>query len=674
MDFDFDQLINQNFQQVLIEHLNVTSLDDYDVNINQLLQNDNKFFTTHFNLTYNFTLLTNNILNLFATSKTYCNQKFSLSNQNHVKKIYESNSIDFETINHFKTTESVSEFKSYAITVSKKVNTSKDTELNLFLQIKQNKTYISTTPFIESFIIDYKINKDINNWHLTLKKHLLESYKEDLQLPNRDARSYKKIEKFKPYELTYKIFYEMAIRNDNVKKIMNALDYLYDIRSLQKTEVRINKIDCIVNNDEKTYKLSGTLNIKNLQKDTKVFTSINNSNVKCIETIKDNQFEVEILQKKDTQDLNLFIAIGADNYQTSQTNFGLPITHSEVSIRTTTAGVKKDNKKNTISIKIDTQKYSIEPIKDANWTLTLDKNNNNDMCNSEILINKYKDFLNPEEHKIYFSIGLYVINELIKEFEAELINNYHIYPKNYDVDHPERSEILFQRITHNAFDVYKLQNDPTYIHQDKYFFKQDDYDGYSVYQGILKDEDKRYNLSTIKQDATKQVVDDNISNLQLNLNLPKDELIAYLSKIKDNYDNNNSIIATPLELKDEELNIEYEKIKHMKSIEWADTFYMYDYFKSNKNDNFTRRKDKIQENLNKHYCINEDLNVDSELDYKNPQNIAKRFSKVNTSDSHHLGIETITTRIKLMEKLIDNKKYKVLTTKSKILEEEKSHK
>ena len=592
MEFDFNQ--------ILVDYFNITSLDDYDIDKKQLLQNDDKFFTTSIiKLTYNLTLLKNNILYMIATSKICFSQEFSLIDQGHVKKIYESKCIDFATINYFKTTELVSEFKSYAITIRKKITTSDDTALKFFLQIQQNKTNIYTTPFAESFITEYKLNKNIKYLYSTLKNHLKDSYKEDFLLPKRDDQAYKKIDSFKSYELTYKIFYEMAIRNYDVKKIMSALDYLYDIRGLQKKEIRVNRIDCIVNNDEKTYKLSGSLNTGDIPKDTKVFTSINDSKLQCVETIKDNKFEVEILQNKDTQDLDLFITIGADNYQTNQMNFGLPITHSEVSIRTTATGISKNNKETTTSIKIGTQKYSIKSAEYSNWTLLSD--NNNDIYNSEILINKYKDFLNPDEHKIYFSRGIFFINELIKELEAELIDTYHIYPKNYDVDHPEKSEIFYKRLLNNALDLRRLKDDPTYIHQDKYFFKQDEYDGYSIHQGILTDEDKRYSISTIKQDTTKQVVDYNISNLQINLNIPKQELLDYLSKVKDNYDNDNSILLSPIELMGQDAVIEPEYIRNMNSSKWANVFYIYDTteYSTSMQKKLEKEKKKLTDKLNK---------------------------------------------------------------------------
>ena len=73
-------------------------------------------------------------------------------------------------------------------------------------------------------------------------------------------------------------------------------------------------------------------------------------------------------------------------------------------------------------------------------------------------------------------------------------------------------------------------------------------------------------------------------NLNLNLNLQKEELIAYISKIKDEYDKDNSIIKTPLELLGETLEKSDNKKtpKKPKASVYADWFYIYDYWKYEK--------------------------------------------------------------------------------------------
>ncbi|MDD3007963.1 MAG: hypothetical protein RBR70_11485 [Arcobacter sp.] len=75
-----------------------------------------------------------------------------------------------------------------------------------------------------------------------------------------------------------------------------------------------------------------------------------------------------------------------------------------------------------------------------------------------------------------------------------------------------------------------------------------------------------------------------IVKIELNLNLPKEELIVYISKIKDEYDKDNSIIKTPLELLGETLEKSDNKKtpKKPKASVYADWFYIYDYWKYEK--------------------------------------------------------------------------------------------
>lgn len=73
-------------------------------------------------------------------------------------------------------------------------------------------------------------------------------------------------------------------------------------------------------------------------------------------------------------------------------------------------------------------------------------------------------------------------------------------------------------------------------------------------------------------------------SIDLNLNLPKEELIAYISKIKDDFDKDNSIIKTPLELLGESLEKADNKKtpKKPKASVYANWFYIYDYWKYEK--------------------------------------------------------------------------------------------
>lgn len=101
--------------------------------------------------------------------------------------------------------------------------------------------------------------------------------------------------------------------------------------------------------------------------------------------------------------------------------------------------------------------------------------------------------------------------------------------------------------------------------------------------------DKVINLNRIypNEDIKRLIIpkeyNKNVS-LKLNLNLPKNELIAYISKIKDDFDKDNSIIKTPLELLGETLEKSDNKRtpKKPKAFVYADWFYIYDYWKYEK--------------------------------------------------------------------------------------------
>ncbi|MEA2018132.1 MAG: hypothetical protein U9N59_06760 [Campylobacterota bacterium] len=495
----------------------------------------------------------------------------SLTNQYHIKKLYSHNTIDFFTLNYFKTISVETEIKKYLLSISTK--TEKNKKINILLQLESVSRHISTKKFVEDYLIEYKINKNIQLWNSKLKNYLLESYQDDILKPSRESPEYTKIESFQLHELTYKIFYEMAIRNEEVKKIMYALNYLHDIRCMENKEIKIEKIACHLENEEGIYTLTGVVNI-NIIADYKLFISLNRGVLKCVESIDDNKFEVTIYTNKETTNLDLYIDVGLEKYHDNKINLGLPVASSTLMIRSTATGVKEKNKKTTISVKIDNLKSSISPNEYGEWELnfsSLEKNSS-----KEVLLEKYNNFLKTEEHQIYFSLGFYLINEIIKELETELIDKYLIYPNNYLVDYPQKNDMLIKKVINNAFDIQKFQKDTEYKHENNYFFKEDNYDGYSVYQGIVKDSDSRYNLSTIKQDVTKQVVDYNISNFQINLNLPKEELHDYLSKVKDNYDNDNSILLSPMELLGEKMEIDPLYIKNMDSNKWANVFYNYD--------------------------------------------------------------------------------------------------
>jgi hypothetical protein len=126
-------------------------------------------------------------------------------------------------------------------------------------------------------------------------------------------------------------------------------------------------------------------------------------------------------------------------------------------------------------------------------------------------------------------------------------------------------------------------------------------------------------------------------NFDINLALPKDELMAYISKIKDEYDKDNSIIKRPLELIGEDLSVADENLLIHKGTgkynkyRVADMFFIYDGIKKG------MRKAKIINELNYYYYDKDNKNTN--YDYK-------------TLDKYY----------EIATELIDNLKYKELIT------------
>lgn len=131
----------------------------------------------------------------------------------------------------------------------------------------------------------------------------------------------------------------------------------------------------------------------------------------------------------------------------------------------------------------------------------------------------------------------------------------------------------------------------------------------------------------------------------INLNLPKDELVAYISKIKEEYDKDNSIIKTPLELMGENLEkaVNEHTQKKPNTEKYADWFYIYDCYKILKTNDIKKSNDTIYGEI--------DLLL---LDY------------YNSTKENYYSLETYKkTIMKNMKYLIDNLGYKELITGAK---------
>jgi hypothetical protein len=173
---------------------------------------------------------------------------------------------------------------------------------------------------------------------------------------------------------------------------------------------------------------------------------------------------------------------------------------------------------------------------------------------------------------------------------------------------------------------------------------------------------------------------DKTIDLKINPNLPKDELIAYISKIKDEYDEDNSIIKNSLELLGEELDksekmkskaLPKDKEKRKKTM--ADAFYIYDTWKILEI-HYAEKTKELKEKLEKEIqSIKNNLNYDK-YDRKSKIDDAKRNNEFNLSNytkvslkteiasQLNISIDTVDKLHTLMIKYIDNLKYKELIT------------
>ena len=169
------------------------------------------------------------------------------------------------------------------------------------------------------------------------------------------------------------------------------------------------------------------------------------------------------------------------------------------------------------------------------------------------------------------------------------------------------------------------------------YFQKEGFTIEQLYNATKKDFD-----SSISPNFKRYIHNSNSKLENINLNLPKDELIAYISKIKDTYDNDNSIIKTPLELLGEDLDkANNKKMNKTNAEKYADWFYIYDCYQILKADNKKKSNETIY----------------SEIDLL----LLEHYDLIDDDD--YYSIETYKkTIMKNMKYLIDELGYKELIT------------
>ncbi|MGD9625444.1 MAG: hypothetical protein AB7U51_12415 [Arcobacter sp.] len=169
-------------------------------------------------------------------------------------------------------------------------------------------------------------------------------------------------------------------------------------------------------------------------------------------------------------------------------------------------------------------------------------------------------------------------------------------------------------------------------------------------------------------------------NLKINPNLPKEELIAYILKIKEEYDSENSILKSPIELLGEWLAkaevmkskaIPKDKNKRKKAL--ADAFFIYDLWKilevdySEKTKKLKVEQEKeikaIKQNINYDKYDKKSLIDEIKSKYSDLLNQYSKLSlKTEIANQLNISIDTVDKLHTLMIKYIDSLKYKELIT------------
>lgn len=273
---------------------------------------------------------------------------------------------------------------------------------------------------------------------------------------------------------------------------------------------------------------------------------------------------------------------------------------------------------------------------------------------------------------------------LITEYTVLLEEDYYMIYDRKDIV-PEGMEEVFKEPNHHETDIelnqymdkaikesirHAYDTSPRY--KDNFTFK----DGYSIYQASYEDSNE-YDINKIFPNFKQPMKQFNQTQVAFNMSLPKDEIISYISKIKDDYDNKETSYKTLNQLLYEEDTRTEEKLEHNQQNRYADDFFIYDYY-TQSGENHEKKLEIIQKKLSQYHGmkIENGRNNYKPIDYD--EAIIKMQSKSTTNNSNSLDdlvarfqenehiihyietIKIIENRYESLKNAIDNKRYKKL--------------
>lgn len=176
------------------------------------------------------------------------------------------------------------------------------------------------------------------------------------------------------------------------------------------------------------------------------------------------------------------------------------------------------------------------------------------------------------------------IANLIKLLTDELYDKYYIvYQNEFDPDLLHIGEIYWrgrylERDKELTKHIFYLADDENIL--DNYKINYGKNNIFTIFETLNKNSNE-FTFNSIYPNFTTALRDFTDTKVYLNLKLPFDELKAYLKEIKDDYNKKNSIIKTKLELLEDELELKKDTLSKDKRINWADSFFIYDYYRYN---------------------------------------------------------------------------------------------
>lgn len=242
-------------------------------------------------------------------------------------------------------------------------------------------------------------------------------------------------------------------------------------------------------------------------------------------------------------------------------------------------------------------------------------------------------------------------------------------PNHYESDR-ELNQYMDKAIEASIKSAY----DPSPRYKDNYTVK----DGYVTYQASYEDSNE-YDINKIFPNFKRPMREFNQTQVAFNMSLPKDEIMAYIEKIKDDYDNKNNSYKTLNQLlygDDTDTRVD-EKLDHKQQDRYADDFFIYDYY-TQSHEEHKNKLELIQKKLSQYHGMKiekgrndyELINYDEALIRMNTpktktnsnsfEDIAKSFKEYDHIIHYLETISIIEERYEILKNAIDNKKYKKL--------------